>query len=253
MARYQIRLAYDGTDYSGFQRQKGVRTVQAVVEKALERIGWQGSSIYAAGRTDAGVHASGQVISFDFAWKHGPESLLLAFNANLPLDVSGWRIREVSADFHPRYDALMRTYVYRIFSEPYRNPLRERFSWRVYPSMKLELLREAASQYAGVHDFRAFGKPPKEGGVTLRQVFRSELLEASNNELRFVVSANAYLYHMVRRMVYLLVLVGRGSQDVGAIRKLLLYPGSDLIQGLAPPQGLSLAEVRYPGDPPASI
>ena len=111
MARYQIILAYDGTGFSGFQRQaqgKKSRTVQAAVETASRQIGWQGSSIQAAGRTDAGVHAAGQVIAFDLNWTHGEQALLAALNANLPPDVAAQAAYECRADFHPRYAALTR-------------------------------------------------------------------------------------------------------------------------------------------------
>ena len=115
MARYQIILAYDGTDFQGFQRLKGGRSVQGEVEAALRRLNWAGKAILSAGRTDAGVHASGQVIAFDLDWAHSPETLRQALNAYLPEDVAAQAVKLAAPGFHPRYDALARTYHYRIF------------------------------------------------------------------------------------------------------------------------------------------
>ncbi len=129
MARYQVILAYDGADFFGFQRQAdgcGQRTVQGVVEQALRRIGWQGRAILFAGRTDVGVHASGQVIAFDLDWLHSTDALLAALNANLPADVAAQAAQLAADDFHPRYDARARCYRYRLFCQPRRDPLRER-------------------------------------------------------------------------------------------------------------------------------
>ena len=117
MGRYQVILAYDGTDFNGFQRQASnkIRTVQGTVEAALRRIGWQGKSVLAAGRTDTGVHAFGQVITFDHEWKHSSEDLLAAINANLPQDVAARAVELAKPDFHPRFDAVARCYYYRGF------------------------------------------------------------------------------------------------------------------------------------------
>ena len=117
MALYKVILSYDGTNFHGFQRQSDVRTVQDVVENALIKIGWQGSRILAAGRTDSGVHASGQVIAFDYKWNHSTRDLHRALNANLPIDVAVSSVEVAEDNFHPRYDARVRHYQYRIFCE----------------------------------------------------------------------------------------------------------------------------------------
>ena len=150
MARYQVILAYDGTEFVGFQRQaqgKKSRTVQAAIETALRQIGWQGRAILAAGRTDTGVHAAGQVVAFDLDWSHGEQALLAALNANLPPDVAAQAAFERRADFHPRYDALSRSYRYSIFCRPLRDPLRERYAWRVWPAPELERLQASAMNW----------------------------------------------------------------------------------------------------------
>ena len=136
MARYQLKIAYDGTNFSGYQRQGEKRTVQGEIEKALFRLNWTGQTIFAAGRTDTGVHASGQVISFDFEWTHGCEALQKALNALLPDDIAVHAVKVAADEFHPRYNATSRCYHYRIYCQPERNPLINRFSWQVWPPVK---------------------------------------------------------------------------------------------------------------------
>ena len=156
MAHYQVILSYDGTDFLGFQRQSDARTVQGVVEYALDQIGWQGQRILAAGRTDTGVHASGQVIAFDLNWAHSDADLQRALNANLPNDVAVKEINIVDESFHPRYNALARQYQYQIICKEYRQPLEERYAWRVWPRLNLDLMRAGAQLILGTHDFAAF-------------------------------------------------------------------------------------------------
>ncbi|KAA3647002.1 MAG: tRNA pseudouridine(38-40) synthase TruA [Chloroflexi bacterium] len=243
MARYKVILAYDGTDFSGFQRQTEARTVQAEVEKALSKIGWQGSSILAAGRTDAGVHAAGQVVAFDLDWKHADTDLLNAINATLPLDIAVQQVEQAAEDFHPRFDAKARRYRYSIFCQPQRDPLRERFAWRVWPEPELNELQKSAKLLIGSHDFASFGRPMKEGGSTIREVFET-IWQREGDRLSFEVEANAFLYHMVRRMVMVQVEVGQGFRDADLIEESLDNP-QDEIQGLGPPNGLSLIQVKY--------
>jgi tRNA pseudouridine38-40 synthase len=244
MARYQITLAYDGTDFLGFQRQGEGRTVQSEVEAALRRLGWQGETLLAAGRTDRGVHAAGQVIAFDLPdWNHGPETLAHALNAHLPADVAVRAADTAADDFHPRYDARVRTYRYAVFNDGVRNPLLERYAWRIWPEANLQRLQAAANCLPGVHDFAAFGAAHKPGGSTVRVVYRAEW-NAQASGLLFEVSANAYLYHMVRRLVYLQVLVGQGQLELEQFQ-LAVQAAQPQTPGLAPPNGLVLAEVRY--------
>ncbi len=247
MARYQVILAYDGTDFYGFQRQKKgskARTVQGAVEAALRQIGWQGLTILSAGRTDTGVHASGQVIAFDLDWVHSPEALQAAMNANLPPDVSARAVAPAQPDFHPRYAALARRYRYRIFCESVRDPLRERYAWRVWPAIAPERLQRAASYLAGEHDFAAFGTPPRAGGKTVRKVFQASW-RADADGLTFEIAANAFLYHMVRRLVQIQVEVGQGGLEPEEVRICLGNGLPGQVKGLAPPQGLTLVDVIY--------
>jgi tRNA pseudouridine38-40 synthase len=243
MAHYQVILAYDGTDFAGYQRQKSARTVQGEVEAALKRLGWAGLAILSAGRTDTGVHASGQVIAFDLDWRHAAGELKQALNATLPQDISAREVREREPGFHPRYDARERCYRYTIVCQEERNPLVERFAWRVWPGLQAECLQAAANRLVGTHDFAAFGSPPRPESSTIRTITAAEW-QSEGDVLKFVVKANAFLYHMVRRLVYAQVLVGQGKLSLNDLQQ-----GIDaqkaLPPGLAPAQGLELAGVFY--------
>jgi len=248
MARYQVIIAYDGTEFYGFQRQADsveTRTVQGAIEAALRQIGWQEHSIQAAGRTDTGVHASGQVIAFDFGWKHSNRKLMAALNANLPQDVAVRAVQEAKADFHPRYDAQSRCYQYRLYCRQERDPLRDRYSWQVWPPADLGRMQHCAVYLPGSHDFGAFGTPPRPGGTTIREVKKAEWRQIPIG-FEFEVTANAFLYHMVRRLVSYQVAIGQGKQDANGFRDLLDGSQYALVQGLAPPQGLTLVDVQYP-------
>jgi tRNA pseudouridine38-40 synthase len=257
MARYQVILAYDGTEFHGSQRQARRqkisseplkdRTVQGIFEGALRQLGWQDRSILSAGRTDSGVHASGQVFAFDLDWQHSPEALQAALNACLPADVAVQTALITRPDFHPRYDAVARRYRYRIYCLPARDPLRERLAWRVWPAVALERLQEVARLFIGTYDFAAFGTPPRASGSTLRTVYQAEWVQ-NGDDLSFVVSANAFLYRMVRRMVSTQVSVAQGRLEAQAVAQNLQQPPQRMFQGLAPPQGLTLVAVEYPAE-----
>jgi tRNA pseudouridine38-40 synthase len=248
MARYQVILAYDGAEFFGFQRQaRGPkqRTVQAAVEAALHRLGWQGTTILAAGRTDTGVHASGQVVAFDLDWAHSPEALRSALNAHLPPDAAVQSVQPASAAFHPRYAAAARRYCYRLFCQPVRDPLRERYAWRVWPALELGLMQPATLALVGTHDFAAFGTPPRVGGSTVRTVLSAHWTGNPPDELAFEIVANAFLYRMVRRLVGFLVAIGQGLHPPEALLECLESGPPVLVQNLAPPHGLTLVEVIY--------
>jgi len=249
MARYQLILAYDGTNYLGFQRQADGVTIQGEVETALRKLNWKGSSIVAAGRTDRGVHARGQVVAFDLDWGHSPADLGAALNANLPADIAVQAVTEAAPDFHPRYDARSRRYQYHLYCQAVRDPLRERFCWRVWPPVDVQLLERATSDLIGRHNFAAFGTPTRADGGTLRTVmeagWRFAPQGADHDELIFDIRANSYLYHMVRRLVYFLVAIGQGKAAVTAMQERLQNATQGMVQGLAPAHGLVLVDVQY--------
>lgn len=243
MARYQLILAYDGAKLEGSQRQKAGRTAQGELEKALRAIGWTGRSILIAGRTDSGVHAEGQSVALDFEWPHGPDKLRAALNAVLPPDLAVRVAGEVNPDFHPRFDATSRLYRYRLFCDPVRDPVRERYAWRVWPEVDGGLLQSVAPLFIGKHDFAAFGSPMTRGGSTVRTVSLSVWI-GSEGEWQFQVRADAFLYRMVRRLVFVQVAASQGRLSVEQVRR-AVEEQIRLPSGLAPAHGLSLVEVTY--------
>lgn len=253
MARYQAILEYDGTDFLGFQRQAVGRTVQGDVEAALSRLGWAGGSLLAAGRTDTGVHASGQVIAFDLEWKHTPGELLRALNAHLAADVAVRTMAFCPQDFHPRYRARGRHYRYTIYNHPVRSPLSARYAWQVAsPTLNLSAMMAATPCLVGRHDFATFGSDPDagagiQGGAnTTRTLSRAEWsAPASAGWLYFDVVADAFLYRMVRSLVGALKQVGAGDLSVSEFEELLDAHNRALCPPVAPPQGLCLVDVLY--------
>jgi tRNA pseudouridine38-40 synthase len=243
LAHYKVILSYNGSEFAGFQRQKDARTVQSEFEKGLRKIGWQGKSILAAGRTDAGVHAVGQVVSFHLDWQHSLEDLRNALNYYFPEDMAVQLVETADEAFHPRFDAQQRCYRYRVFPSQVRDPIREVFAWRVWPELDMEWMQKAGKVLIGVHDFQAFGSPTSEKGVTIREVFDLNWRQ-DDEAYAFEINANAFLYHMVRRIVFVLVKIGQGEVSPDVLLE-SLQTGNLSLTGLAPATGLVLKEVRY--------
>jgi len=242
--RIRASVEYDGTDFEGFQRQRpDRRTVQAVLEAALGQITNQTVSVVGAGRTDAGVHARGQVIAFQAEWRHSLAELERALNAVLPDDVAVRDLVEAGTDFHPRYDARSRTYEYTIYNSPVRSPLLRRTAWQVARPLDVTAMAQAAAALIGEHDFAAFGRPPK-GENTIRRVIRAEW-RTDGPFLFFEIEANAFLYRMVRSLVGMLKRVGEGAYTPQAFTDILAARERERVRVLAPAHGLCLIEVTY--------
>lgn len=246
MERYKLILSYDGTSFSGSQRQARRRTVQAELEKAVHGVSSKAGKLVMAGRTDAGVHATGQVAALDLQWAHGPERLRDALNAKLPEDMAVVVAEPVALGFHPRFDAISRRYRYQLLFRQSREPLRERLSWRIWPPLSPRELRDIAPAFLGEHDFGAFGSAPHLGGSTVRTVTVSEWTHASE-ECHFEIAGDGFLYRMVRRLVYVQVAFARGKCSKEAITQSLEQPGRRMMiaPGLAPAHGLTLVGVTY--------
>jgi tRNA pseudouridine38-40 synthase len=241
--RVRAVVAYDGTDYGGFQRQANAPTVQAALEAALERVTQSTVGIWAAGRTDAGVHAAGQVIAFDTAWQHGLDDLQRALNAVLPADIAVLEVAEAAPGFHPRYDARSRRYRYTLYNTRVRWPLARRYSLHVAASLDVALMQGAAQSLVGEHDFATFGRPP-QGQITVRRVLAVEW-SGEPPWLAFDIEANAFLYHMVRSIVGTLLEVGRSRMSVEDFAAALAACDRSLAGPTAPPHGLCMMEVKY--------
>jgi tRNA pseudouridine38-40 synthase len=224
--------------------------VQGELEKTLRELGWIGRSILLSGRTDTGVHATGQVAAVDLDWSHTDNELVRALNSALPSDLAIRSAEVVDDNFHPRFDAISRTYRYRLFHQPVRDPIRERFAWRLLAPVNGDALAGAAEQFLGTYDFSVFGSPTTPKGTTVRTVMKAEWMQSSNDDWQFKVQADAFLYRMVRRMVFVQVAVAQGKIPAEAIastlaRQVPAGQRSGLPSGLAPACGLTLVEVEY--------
>lgn len=249
--RYRAVIAYDGTDYFGFQRQADAPTIQGTIEAALLQVTRQPATVHGAGRTDAGVHATGQVIAFDVEWKHAPHDLGRALNATLPLAIAVQSIDEAQADFHPRFDARSRTYEYTLVAAPVRQPLRERYAWHVMSREPLDVaaMQGAANSLVGTHDFATFGRPP-QGDRTIREVLHSQVEELARPDrhtqvIRYTIEANAFLYRMVRRIVGALARIGGGKLSPEAFQAAFEAADETCLNHMAAASGLCLTRVRY--------
>ena len=244
VTRYRALIEYDGTNYYGFQRQReGVSTVQGELESAISELVRKPVMISGAGRTDSGVHALGQVVSFTIEWRHGVAALNRALNANLPGDIAALSVEETSPEFHPRYDARRRAYRYLVYNAPVRSPLRRLHSWHVRQTLELDAMNEAAALIEGVHDFVTFGLPP-QGDNTIRQLFQA-YWHSSGEFVEFSVEANAFLYRMVRSLVGSLVAVGTQNWRVADFAAAFQARDRNRSAAAAPPQGLYLASITY--------
>lgn len=245
--RYRARVEYDGTDFAGFQAQPGLRTVQGVLEAALARLSnGQRLAVDGAGRTDAGVHASGQVIAFTYTGRLSAAELERALVALLPTDVAIRDLRRAPAAFHPRRAARYREYRYTVWNGP-RSPLRERTALGVRVPLDTAAMERAGSVLVGRHDFSAFGAADREPVRTVHAV----RVRRVGSLVTIDVRANAFLRGMVRRIAAVLIEVGRGRIDETAVREALAARRPALDGVTAPAKGLCLRRValgRRSGD-----
>lgn len=244
MRNIKLTLAYDGTDFAGFQVQPGRRTVQGELTAALEKILGERVGVIGAGRTDAGVHARAQVANFQTAARLPVERLPAALNSCLPPDITVWRAEEVPARFHARYDARGKTYRYLIDRAPHRAPFLRRYSWHLTLPLDAAAMRAAAAPLCGEHDFSSFCAAGSASPNHVRTLQR--LAVGEEGDLLLVeAKADGFLYKMVRNLVGTLVEVGRGALAAEDVERILAGRDRRLAGPTAPPQGLILWEVEY--------
>jgi tRNA pseudouridine38-40 synthase len=243
---YRAVVEYDGTNFCGLQFQPDVRTVAGELERVLSALFAGTVKISAAGRTDAGVHASGQVISFKSERDFPVGRLALALNGNLPRDVSVRDAAVVADSFSARFDAEARTYEYRIINRPMPSALDRRFAHHVHRSLDVGLVRRAASALIGEHDFIALcGILPERGG-TVRQIHAIDV-ERNGDRIVLRISGSGFLHRMVRITVGTLVEIATGRRDPDDIPAIIASGDRKRAGYTAPACGLSLVGVRYPG------
>jgi tRNA pseudouridine38-40 synthase len=241
--RLRATVEYDGTEFSGFQIQARGRTVQGEIERALRQVSGTDTRVVAAGRTDRGVHAQGQVIAFEVEWKQDWHDLQRALNAVLAGDVAIRDLQLAGEGFHPRFSARSRSYRYTVLNEPGRRPLARRCAWHVAHPLDVGRMAQASRFLIGTHDFATFGRPLRSEN-TVRTVFRAEWQE-QQPLLSFDIEADAFLNRMVRNLVGSLILVGQGYTAVDEFEGLLQAADRSKIRLVAPAHGLCLMRVDY--------
>ena len=246
--RVRLKLEYDGTNYSGWQMQAGQNSIQAELEEALARIFGGLIRVLAAGRTDAGVHARGQVAAARLPRPFDPAELARALNAILPPDIVVLEASEVGDSFNPRRDARLRIYEYRVLNQPLRSAFERNSAWLVREPLDIGAMNAAAA-FVGEHDFAAFRSLGSAEKTTVRRVALSHWRRENERHLIYRVEASAFLRHMVRTMVAAMVEVGRGRSagkpPADTIAALLASRDRALAPAPAPAAGLCLVEVRY--------
>ncbi len=246
--KLRLTIAYDGTNYAGWQTQKSGIAVQQKVEEVLARYFPSGPKLHSSSRTDAGVHALDMVAHFEIARaenKIPPEKLVLALNAFLPEDIRVMSVARCRADFHARYDAKGKQYRYFVWNHRAMNPLLRHYAWQVPLPVDLAAMRTAAKLFIGKHDFKSFtGTHPWQKPSTVRTVTRCDI-QKRGSLLTFIIEGDGFLYKMCRGIVGTLVQLGRGRFKVDDIKRMLAARDRRVAGVTAPGRGLVLWKVFY--------
>jgi tRNA pseudouridine38-40 synthase len=246
MAKYKLTLEYDGTGYSGWQTQKNARSIQGTLIEAAQRLLGQDVDVQGAGRTDAGVHALAQVAHIEAGKTLPPKKIMEGLNDLLPSNINLMRVEKAPDRFHARHHAVARTYVYVVSRR--RTAFGKRYVWWVRDTLKVEKMQEAGRLFEGFRDFASFAdKRFDKDASTLVKIDRIEITPLEDL-IAFRITGSHFLWKMVRRMVGVLVEVGRGKLTAGDVEGMLTAFSEVPAQHTAPPSGLFLMQVRYEGD-----
>ena len=264
MPTFKITVAYDGADYVGWQRQANGVSIQGLIEEALLALDGREVTVDGAGRTDAGVHALGQVAAFTIDRDLGPDALARALNAHLPPAVRVLSAEQAASGFHPRFGARTKVYRYRLWNADVMSPFERGFAWQVPGALDVDAMRVAARLLEGRHDFASFQATGSSVATTEREITSSRVfaglepcatstethrgagLQPSDELIVFEVTGSGFLRHMVRIMVGSLVEVGRGRKPAGWITEVMAARDRVKAGPTAPPHGLFLVRVAYP-------
>jgi tRNA pseudouridine38-40 synthase len=246
MSRFRLLIEYEGSGYHGWQQNTGVKTIQGeIVHACRQLLNTSKIELYGSGRTDAGVHALGQVAHLDVSTQMPAETLLVRLNETLPYDIHVVKLEKCDAGFHARHDAVARSYVYAISRR--RSAFGKRYVWWVKEDLSVKKMQEAAMLFKGFHDFASFGAPTKEDKSTLVDIGHLEITVSGNLILIHIVGSH-FLWMMVRRITGVLVHTGKGKLTVKEIRGFMEQYSERPSQLAAPPSGLYLQRVYYPGE-----
>lgn len=249
--RWRCLVAYDGTDFEGWQSQPSGNTIQDHLERRLTQLFGQPVRIHGSGRTDSGVHARGQVFHFDGDWRSGPDDLLKALRVGFPDAIQVYRVQHVPDDFHARYSVVGKRYIYRLY-EGFAGPFEKRWLWSLGNwRVDVDAMNEAATVLLGEHDFAAFGANPRDNREesTVKTMHRLEVFR-DGPYLALVTEASGYLYRMVRSLTGCLVHVGLGRRSKADLQAILASRVRTELVMTAPAEGLFLDEVFYGPDLP---
>jgi tRNA pseudouridine38-40 synthase len=257
MRIFKLTLSYDGTDFSGFQRQASSRSVQQELETALAAVEGRPVTVSGAGRTDAGVHALGQVATFKLSNEIAERDLFRALNAKLPEDVRVLTVEIAPPGFDARFSARSKTYRYRISNSVVLSPFQRRYAWHISRRLDLDAMKAAAQVLVGEHDFTSFQARGGSVRTTVRTVTRSEWFEeplaGGGRLLYYEIAGTGFLKYMVRSIIGTLVQVGDGRRDVSSISRILTSRNRGTAGPTAPPSGLYLVRVDYDAAAPVSF
>jgi len=247
---YKLTIQYDGTALHGWQIQGGERTVQGELTKVVSLLEGSDVHVTGSGRTDAGVHAEGQIANVHLSREFTPWKLRAAINGNLPFDIRVMDVEIVPDDFHARFSAKGKTYRYRVFNGPVISPFWNRYAIHESRSLDIEAMREAANVFVGRHDFTAFSSAHSDSEDRVREIFEFQVISEEigsidSRMIAFIVTGKGFLRYMVRSMVGTLMAVGRGEIDSDTIRAALETKERKLAETTAPPKGLTLLKVFY--------
>jgi tRNA pseudouridine38-40 synthase len=247
---FKLIIQYDGTDFHGWQIQDGQRTVQGELTRVLSLLNGESVTVSGSGRTDAGVHAEGQVANVHLKKSFTPERLRGAINGNLKRDVRVLQVEEVADDFHARFSAKGKTYVYRIINAPVISPFWTRYALHEARQLNAAKMREAAQHFLGVHDWTAFSAANSDAESRVREVTQLDVdtvfdHRANAEIVNFTVSAEGFLRYMVRSIVGTLLEVGRGEKSEAEVLQAITTGDRNLAGATAAAHGLTLLKVRY--------
>jgi tRNA pseudouridine38-40 synthase len=244
MKNIKLTISYDGTNYRGWQRQNDVRTIQSSIEAAIYRLTGENVNMTASGRTDANVHAIGQVANFKTNSNIFPEKFFVALNCILTEDIRIIKSEEVDFDFNSRFNAKKKTYLYQIYNGKIIDPFYRLFSWHIPYELDFLLMEKALKKLEGEYDFRAFMSSNSSVKSTIRTIYSTSIIK-ENDIIKIEIAANGFLYNMVRIIVGAIVEIGSKKRELSCINQAIELGQRSLLGRTAQPHGLFLKEVRY--------